>query len=163
MKSLASLLSRAFLDHLLENPVGWQFIYRKHDPITPSITMTPTNFVIADLTPHARNSHVQIKINERQDICLFRLYSRFSCLQSSIDCIASPGPPYRPCHDYGIMQIMAWKTHPSFHGHLNRLRTTHIRSRKLRKNTAFNVLVLRKSPSRMVCKSWRALGSSTQT
>jgi hypothetical protein len=54
MKSLASLLSRAFFDHLLENPVGWQFIYRKHEPTTPSITMTPTNFVIADLTPYAR-------------------------------------------------------------------------------------------------------------
>ena len=54
MKSLASLLSRAFLDHLLENPVGWQFIYRKHDPSNPSITMTPTNFTLPDLTPHAR-------------------------------------------------------------------------------------------------------------
>ena len=54
MKSLATLLSRAFLDHLLENPVGWQFIYRKHDPSNPSITMTPTNFTLPDLTPHAR-------------------------------------------------------------------------------------------------------------
>ena len=54
MKSLASLLCRAFLDHLLENPVGWQFIYRKHEPSNPSITMTPTNFTLPDLTPHAR-------------------------------------------------------------------------------------------------------------
>jgi len=56
MKNLASLLSRAFLDHLLENPVGWQFIYRKHDP-QPSITMTPTNFVPSDDLKHACNSH----------------------------------------------------------------------------------------------------------
>jgi hypothetical protein len=57
MKTLASLLSRAFMDHLLENPVGWQFIYRKHDPTMPSITMKPTNLVIPDLTPHGRTSH----------------------------------------------------------------------------------------------------------
>src|SRR5271154_4929654 len=55
MKTLASLLSRAFLDHLLSNPVGWQFIYRKHSPTDPSITMTPTNLLLEDLTPHARN------------------------------------------------------------------------------------------------------------
>ena len=55
MKTLASLLSRAFLDHLLSNPVGWQFIYRKHSPTDPSITMTPTNLLLPDLTPHARN------------------------------------------------------------------------------------------------------------
>ena len=54
MKNLASLLSRAFLDHLLENPVGWQFIYRKHDP-QPSITMTPTNFISSDDLQHACN------------------------------------------------------------------------------------------------------------
>lgn len=54
MKSLTSLLSRAFLDHLLQNPVGWQFIYRKHDPVAPSITMKPTNLTLADLTPHGR-------------------------------------------------------------------------------------------------------------
>ena len=58
MKSLASLLSRAFLDHLLENPVGWQFIYRKHDPLRPSITMTPTNLVPTDLAPHACPSSI---------------------------------------------------------------------------------------------------------
>ena len=52
MKNLASLVSRAFLDHLLENPVGWQFIYRKHDP-QPSITMTPTNFISSDDLQHA--------------------------------------------------------------------------------------------------------------
>src|SRR5271170_3467886 len=55
MKTLASLLSRAFLDHLLSNPVGWQFIYRKHSPTDPSITMTPTNLLLEALTPHARN------------------------------------------------------------------------------------------------------------
>jgi hypothetical protein len=54
MKSLTSLLSRAFLDHLLQNPVGWQFLYRKHDPIAPSITMQPTNLVLADVAPHGR-------------------------------------------------------------------------------------------------------------
>jgi hypothetical protein len=52
MKNLASLLSRAFLDHLLGDPVGWQFIYRKHDP-HPSITMTPTNFIPDDDLLHA--------------------------------------------------------------------------------------------------------------
>jgi hypothetical protein len=62
MKSLSSLLSRAFLDHLLENPVGWQFIYRKHDPTTPSITMKPTNIILADLTPHGRISLTSINI-----------------------------------------------------------------------------------------------------
>jgi hypothetical protein len=56
MKNLASLLSRAFFDHLLENPVGWQFIYRKHDPEAPSITMTPTNFIPEDDLQHARAS-----------------------------------------------------------------------------------------------------------
>jgi hypothetical protein len=52
MKSLGSLLSRAFLDHLFENPVGWQFVYTKHDLTAPSITMRPTNYTTPDLTPH---------------------------------------------------------------------------------------------------------------
>jgi hypothetical protein len=56
MKNLASLLSRAFLDHLLGDPVGWQFIYRKHDP-QPSITMTPTNFIPDDDLQHACTSN----------------------------------------------------------------------------------------------------------
>ena len=56
MKSLGSLLSRAFLDHLLENPVGWQFVYTKHDPTAPSITMRSTNYITEDLTPHGCTS-----------------------------------------------------------------------------------------------------------
>ncbi len=52
MKSLANILSRAFLDHLFENPVGWQFVYTKHDPTAPSITMRPTDYRTEDLTPH---------------------------------------------------------------------------------------------------------------
>ena len=58
MKSLATLLSRAFLDHLLENPVGWQFIYTRSDVTKPSITMKPTEIVLSDLIPHARNPRV---------------------------------------------------------------------------------------------------------
>jgi len=53
MKTLSSLLSRAFFEHLLANPVGWQFIYQKHDLTAPSITMTPTNLTLANLAPHA--------------------------------------------------------------------------------------------------------------
>ena len=52
MKSLSSLLSRAFLTPLLSNPVGWQFIYRKNDPTNPSITMKPTNYTLPNLIPH---------------------------------------------------------------------------------------------------------------
>jgi hypothetical protein len=82
MKSLASLLSRAFLDQLLQNPVGWQFIYRKNDPQKPSITMTPTNLILANLTPHARNPPLY-HLTKRQNIRLSNLYYRFPRFKSS--------------------------------------------------------------------------------
>jgi hypothetical protein len=52
MKSLANILSRAFLHPLFENPVGWQFVYTKHDATAPSITMRSTNYTTEDLIPH---------------------------------------------------------------------------------------------------------------
>ena len=81
MKSLASLLSRAFLDHLLENPVGWQFIYRKHDPSNPSITMTPTNVTLPDLIPYACKPHSQENF-----LIIDRIFAYLRCITDFLAC-----------------------------------------------------------------------------
>ena len=135
MKTLGSLLSRAFLDHLFENPVGWQFVYTKHDPTAPSITMRPTNYTTTNLTPHgcislsflhlfrslrhippySTNSvvgAVEKVLIYRPHIRVFGMHIRFPHHQSSHIRAATVNPTDPPAPDHGPLRQLARKVYP---------------------------------------------------
>jgi hypothetical protein len=116
MRSLSSLLSRAFFDHLLSNPVGWQFIYRKHDPNSPSIRMHPTSYTLADLTPHGRNICTSTNLMNRSHLRLLRMYCRLFSIQSTFYRTGSVDPLTGTNDDHKTGRKLVGRLYPADNG-----------------------------------------------
>lgn len=168
MKSLGSLLSKAFLDHLFENPVGWQFVYTKHDPTAPSITMRSTNYITEDLTPHGCTSSslphpltVENLLITRPHFRLLGMYIRLPNNQPPQTSTATSNPTHSPPPNNRPLLQLARTIHPPYTRFSNRLRTTNFLSTSIRNPLTGNWLDARKHFTRMVFQVRRELGQAT--